>query len=153
VENLRGEEKIHLMYNSWDKPEGEEERTLYTPELNDKDSELIKKAGHGGGDFIVIREFFESIRENKPSPFDVYFATTIASVAILAHRSLLEGGTPYDIPDFRLEDVRREWENDTETPFWGTDGTAPTVRLDSNPDLVPNEEWIEDYRKIIADIQ
>ena len=64
-------------------------------------AELIRKAGHGGGDFFVIRKFFECVRNQTMPDFDIYFATRLASVAILAHRSLLENGVPYDIPDFR----------------------------------------------------
>ena len=42
----------------------------YYPELTDKDAELIKKAGHGGGDFFVIRKFFESIRTGTKPEMD-----------------------------------------------------------------------------------
>ena len=58
----------------------------------------------------------------------------MASVAILAHRSTLEGGKPYDIPDFRKEEDRKKYENDTLSPFWGTDGTAPTIPSSVMPD-------------------
>ena len=62
----------------------------------------------------------------------------MASVAILSHRSILNGGAPYDIPDFRKEEDRVKYENDHETPFWGPNGEAPTVRAGSLPD----QEWI-----------
>ncbi|MBQ1956022.1 MAG: hypothetical protein II350_09845, partial [Clostridia bacterium] len=71
--------------------------------------------------------FFECIRENKEPTFDVYFATTCASVGILAHRSLLERGTPIDIPDFRKEEDRAKYENDRLSPFYGADGSEPTI--------------------------
>ena len=135
IENIRGTDgKIMLRYNEWDTPDGMEETNFYMPEFDDKDAELIKKAGHGGGDFIVAKEFLKCIRENKKHPFDVYFATTMASVAILGHRSVLNGGMPYDIPDFSKEEDRVKYENDTETPFWGVDGSAPTIPCCSNPD-------------------
>ncbi len=128
IENVRGgDEKVMLRYNSWDVPEGEEEEQYYLPDWG-VDGDLAEKAGHGGGDFFVIREFFNAIRENKQPLFDVYCATKMASVAILSHRSLLERGVPYDLPDFRLEEDRVKYENDCITPFYGTDGSEPTVR-------------------------
>ena len=129
IENLRdGTGRVSLIYNRWETPEGLPERSCYTPVLVDKDRALIKKAGHGGGDFFVIREFLNCIRENRRPEFDVYFATRMASVAILGHRSLLENGVPYDVPDFRREEDRKAYENDTLTPFYGTDGSQPTLR-------------------------
>ena len=128
VENVRGTGgKIMLRYNAWNVPEGQEANNFYMPDWNDPQENLIEKAGHGGGDFLVIREFFTCIRENKKPEFDEYFATNMASVAILAHKSILNGGIPYDVPDFRREADREKYENDRETPFYGIDGSAPTV--------------------------
>lgn len=132
IENVRGSGgKVMLRYNKWNIPEGAEENSFYMPDWNDADSALIEKAGHGGGDFLVIREFFRCIRENVRPVFDEYFSTAMASVAILSHRSLMAGGVPYDIPDFRLEAARTAYENDRETPFYGSDGSEPTVPCSS----------------------
>ena len=129
IENLRdGTGRVLLTYNRWEAPMGVPERSCYAPILEDKDRALIKKAGHGGGDFFVIREFLNCIREGRRPEFDVYFATRMASVAILGHRSMLENGTPYDIPDFRRAEDLLAYENDTLTPFHGTDGSEPTIR-------------------------
>ena len=128
-----------------------EEVNYYLPDMQDKDAELIKKANHDGGDFVVAREFLNCVRENKPHPFDVYFATTMASVAILAHRSLLSGGMPYDIPDFKKEEDRKKYENDTLSPFWYSDGTAPTIPCCSNTDYKPSEKQIENVKKILEE--
>jgi len=154
VENVRGmDEKLMLRYNDWEIPEGEEESSLYEPEWNIEDKELAEKAGHGGGDFFVMKEFFDCIREGKRPEFDVYFATTCASVAILAHRSMLEKGTPYDIPDFRLEEDRVKYENDRETPFYYTDGRKPTLPCASNPDYKPSDEQMAEYLRVIKDLK
>ncbi len=153
IENVRGTDgKIMLRYNAWEKPEGAEEVNFYMPEIHDKDEELIKKAGHGGGDFFVMRHFLNAVRENKKPPFDVYFATTMASVAILAHRSILNGSIPYDIPDFRKEEDRKKYENDNETPFWYTDGRAPTIPCCSKPDYKPSEKQYESYEKALKEL-
>lgn len=132
IENINGTDgKVMLRYNDWDIPDGMEEINFYKPELKDKDEELIKQAGHDGGDFIAIREFLSAIRENRNPVFDVYFATTCASVAILGHRSMMENGAPYDIPDFHKNEDRVKYENDHLTPFYGSDGSEPTVRSSS----------------------
>ena len=130
IENLRGMgEQIMLRYNPWDTPDGAENTKLYTPEWNDKDEALIKASGHGGADFLTLRMFVECVREGKQPehPFDIHSAVAMSSVAILGHRSLLEGGVPYDIPDFHNEEERKKYENDRLTPFFGPDGSKPTV--------------------------
>ncbi len=93
MENVRGcGGKVMLRYNSWSTPEGKQEDNYYMPTWDglNMDTEAIEKAGHGGGDYFVIREFFNCIRENKKPEFDEYFATTMTSVAILGYRSLAE---------------------------------------------------------------
>lgn len=150
IENLRGTGgKVMLQYNEWEKPEGAENVSMYTPDWNDKDEELIKSGGHGGGDYLTARLFLDCIRENKQPehPYDVYSAVNMSSVAILAHRSMLEGGKPYEIPDFHLEENRVKYENDRLTPFWSTDGKEPTLPCCSHTDYKPTDEQIECYRK------
>ena len=152
IENVRGSGgKIMLRYNKWELPEGAQTDNYYKPEWEDADKALIEKAGHGGGDFYVIREFFNCIRENRRPEFDVYFATKAASVGILAHRSILNGNMPYDVPDFRKEEDRVKYENDRETPFYGSDGSEPTVRCCSNPDHTPREEDVLAYEKLLQE--
>ena len=150
IENLRGmKNKISLRYNAWDIPEDREAVNLYDAEWHDSDEELIRKTGHGGGDFIVCRTFLECLREGKKPPFDVYFATTLSSVAILSHRSILQGGIPYDVPDFHDEEARRQYENDTATPFWGENGEEPTIPACSHPDYAPTPEMLAGYEALV----
>ena len=149
IENLRGMgEQVMLRYNAWEMPEGAEETQLYTPSWNDRDEELIIKSGHGGGDYLTVRSFVEAIREGRQPehPFDIYSAVAMSSVAILAHRSALEGGKPYDIPDMRQESERTAWENDRITPFPNERGekSIPTC---SSVDYAPNELQLEGYYK------
>jgi len=152
IENVRGgEDRVMLRYNKWDTPEGSERTSYYLPDLRDPEEELIAQAGHGGGDFFVIREFFASIREQKSPIMDAHFATTMASVAILAHRSILNGNSPYEIPDLRREEDRRLYENDTASPFWGNDGSAPTLPCSSNPDFNPSDDLYTDYLNVLSE--
>lgn len=151
IENLRGMgEQVMLRYSEWAIPEGKEEVNLYDPEWNDKDEELIENSGHGGGDFIVARMFLDCIREGRQPehPYDIHSAVTMASVAILGHRSMLEGGKPYALPDFRLEECRKEFENDRSTPFHCTDGRKPDIPCCSKTDYKPTDEQIEAYNEL-----
>lgn len=150
IENLRGTSDVMLRYNDWDVPEGRNVNNQYTPTWHDKDSALIEKAGHGGGDFLVIREFFDCLRENRRPAFDVYFATTMASVGILAHRSLLARGVPYDIPDFRRESDRVLYENDTVSPFYGAGGKEPTIDCCSHNDKCVTAEELAAIKSRLA---
>ena len=144
VENLRGTGgQIMLRYNKWTIPEGVEQReTQYMPSWNHPKEELIEKEGHGGGDFLVIEEFLNCILEDRKPDFDVYFATRMSAVAILAHRSLLERGVPYDVPDFRKEEDRVKWEKDTLSPYYGPNGEEPTLPCCSHTDFKPmDSQW------------
>ena len=142
--------KVMLRYNRWDVPEGQKGSSLYDPGWQDEDANLAISAGHEGSDFFVMRNFLRCIETGKKPDFDVYFATTMASVAILAHRSILEGGKTFRVPDFRREEDRKEYENDTLTPFYGSDGSEPTLPCCSNPDYRPRNSQMQRYRDIIS---
>ena len=150
IENVRGTGgKIMLRYNDWDKPDDKETNNYYTPQWSGDDVELIKKAGHGGGDFCVIREFFRCIREQKKPPFDEYFSTRMASVAILGHRSQMAMGVPFDIPDFRFKTDRDRYREDNLSPFYYSDGTEPSYPCCSRPDFQPSQQQIENFNKFL----
>ena len=150
IENLRGTDgKIMLRYNDWEIPEGMNEVNSYYPELVDEDAEQIRNSGHGGGDFFVVRKFLEAIRTNTKPEMDELFATRLSSVAILAHRSLLAGGAPFDIPDFSLESDCVKYENDRATPFWSPDGTPPNIPSCSHPEYKPSELTIRKFEEAL----
>ena len=136
IETVRGmHEKIMLSYDKSVVPEGMEEHNLYEAEWDDPDVELIKNASHEGSDFGAVRDCFNAIRGLREPVFDVYKATTMASVAILGHRSLLQNGVPYDIPDFHNEEDLKKYENDHDTPFYDSFGGKPTIP--------PSSHWEE----------
>ena len=153
IENLRGMgNKVMLRYNDWSKPEGMDEVNLYEPKWNDPDEEIFKTSGHGGGDYLTARVFLECIKKGKQPehPFDIYSAINMSSVAILAHRSMLEGGKPYDIPDFTKEEDCKLYENDRLSPFYGVDGSEPVIPCCSHTDFKPTEKQIENYKKVLG---
>ncbi len=150
VENVRGSGgKVMLSYSKGYQPEGTDPVTFYKPEWKEEDREIALKSGHHGGDYFIIKKFFNVVRGLEKNEFDVYFSTTLASTAILAHRSQLEYGVPYDIPDFRKEEDRVKWENDTLTPYYSDDGGEPTLPCCSRPDYRPSEESVKKYREAL----
>ena len=74
--------------------------------------ELAEKTGHGGGDFWVLYFFARQIRDGTPGPFDIYAAADCTSTGVLAYRSAMEGGKPYDVPNFRDVSQRDLWRDD-----------------------------------------
>lgn len=58
------------------------------------------EAGHGGMDVFMFRTFFETIRENKPMPLDVYDAVSWMCITALSEYSIANGNVSVEIPDF-----------------------------------------------------
>ncbi|MBQ2826562.1 MAG: hypothetical protein IJF13_05010, partial [Clostridia bacterium] len=54
----------------------------------------------------------------------------------------------YDIPDFHLEEDRAKWENDRLSPFYGSDGSAPTLPACSHTDYKPTDKQLELYNAL-----
>ena len=57
-------------------------------------------AGHGGMDFFVLHAFIESIKNNQPTPMDVYDAAAWSAITPLSERSIELGNQTVDFPDF-----------------------------------------------------
>ncbi|HBR20151.1 MAG: hypothetical protein A2Y13_09285 [Planctomycetes bacterium GWC2_45_44] len=58
------------------------------------------KAGHGGGDYFVIRDFVEMVRQNKEPWIDVYDAAAWSSIGHCSKLSLDGQSKPVEMPDF-----------------------------------------------------
>ena len=154
VESIRGmgDNKIMLRYNKWSIPEGLEEDNLIDLEWDDPDAELIKTSGHGGSDYVTTRMFLQCIEENRQPdfPLNLEAAVTMSCTAILAHRSILNGGKPYAIPDFNNEEDCKLFENDRLSPFYGTDGSEPTIPCCTQTDYAPEERQLQNYLKVLG---
>lgn len=119
MENLRahGEQgKLRLAHERFDMRPGEVAEQIYLPEFP-AHADLAAKAGHGGGDFFTNYFFADAIRTGKQPFLDVYRAMDMTLAGIQGWRSCLQKGAPMEIPDFRKESVRKQYENDNWSPF------------------------------------
>lgn len=57
-------------------------------------------AGHGGMDFFVVHAFIESIKNEKPTPIDVYDSAAWSAITPLSEQSISLGNQTVDFPDF-----------------------------------------------------
>jgi predicted dehydrogenase len=71
------------------------------------------RAGHGGGDYFVMREFYRAVAEDREPPIDVFDAATWSSFLPLSTRSIQAGFKSVEIPDF----TRGAWKTRTLTGF------------------------------------
>lgn len=77
------------------------EYEAHLPDMWRNPSEEALKAGHGGGDYFIVREFIDAIHQDKSPPIDVYRALDYTAPGLISEQSILLGGTPLPVPDFR----------------------------------------------------
>ncbi len=145
-ETVRGQSKmVRLAYNKWSIPDGAEQDVTYEAKWH-SDAEKADACGHGGGDYWVVKQFFDSIREGKPGFLNVYRAAAMAAVGILGWRSVLDGSHEYDIPDFSDEAQRVLWENDDLSPFPNADrkNQIPYTTVPVPVEYLADEDIISD---------
>ncbi|KPK72254.1 MAG: hypothetical protein AMJ79_15860, partial [Phycisphaerae bacterium SM23_30] len=107
------EEKIHIegrsRGHSWEDLSTYKEE--YEHPLLKALRERAKGAGHGGMDFIEDFRLVQCLREGKPVDMDTYDGVTISAVVALSERSIAQGSSPIEFPDF----TRGRWK--TRTPL------------------------------------
>lgn len=64
-------------------------------------------AGHGGMDWFVFNAFIQAVKQKKQTPIDVYDSVTMSVITPLSEKSITEGNTPQEFPDF----TRGKWQN------------------------------------------
>lgn len=62
-------------------------------------------SGHGGMDYLELKEFFDCLKTGAPMPIDVYDAAAWMSVTALSEQSIATGGAPVVFPDY----TRGKW--------------------------------------------
>ena len=72
-------------------------------EFNTKTWQEFKKnpmGGHDGMDYLMLKDFIDCIKNNKPMPIDVYDAASWMCISCLTETSIAAGGAVVEIPDF-----------------------------------------------------
>jgi predicted dehydrogenase len=85
--------------------------------------------GHGGMDYIMLHDFFESVRNKKPVPLDAYDAAAWSAISALSEMSVARGGSLVDFPDF----TRGKWIK-----------RKPAFALDDKFPIAPERRLIND---------
>jgi hypothetical protein len=117
MENCRHGDKnmLRIRREDFDKEEGEPVERVYSPDFPEHHEEAAR-TGHGGGDFFTNYHFAEAIRKNEQPWLNVHRALDMTICGILAYKSALNDSATMNVPDFRDESVRKEYENDDWTP-------------------------------------
>ena len=117
MENCRhgDRHRLKVWREPWEKKKGEPVETVYTPDFP-VHHDQASRAGHSGGDFFTTYHFAEAIRTGEPPDLDVYTGVEMSIAGIQAWRSALDDSSPYEIPDFRKESVRRKYAKDDWSP-------------------------------------
>lgn len=58
-------------------------------------------AGHGGGDYFIVRDWIAAIRRDAPPPIDVYRGLDFTLPGLISEQSIAQGGLPLPVPDPR----------------------------------------------------
>ena len=80
----------------------------YLPDRYKFASDDQKNAGHGGGDFFLVHDFIQAIRDNKQPYYDVYKAAEWTAVGLLSDLSVTNGSRAIEVPHFRPKMPREE---------------------------------------------
>lgn len=96
-------DKVHQEYDlNWKKQWGNAEK--YSEEFEHPMWKKYKEEGvrgsHDGMDWLVFREFFDSVINGTECPIDVYDTASWMCITALSEESILLGGKPVMIPDF-----------------------------------------------------
>ncbi|MCR5688804.1 MAG: Gfo/Idh/MocA family oxidoreductase [Clostridiales bacterium] len=62
-----------------------------------------RKAGHDGGDFFIVKDFIDALKEERQPELDVYKACEWTAVGLLSELSVTNGGRTMEVPDFRKD--------------------------------------------------
>ena len=84
---------------SWDKLEDYKDK--YNHPYWENEGDMAKEAGHGGGDYFIIKDFLDSIINDINPAIDVYDAAVWSSLFPLSMESVKQESKTVEIPDFK----------------------------------------------------
>lgn len=103
--------------------------------------------GHGGSDFFSMFNFVEKILGHEADVIDVYEALDMFLPGLLGYRSVLNGGIPQQIPDFRDAATREKFRNDTACTDPGVAGDQLIPSYSKGNPEIPSEVYEETRQK------
>lgn len=80
--------------------ENQNDYNEYLPDDWKEITEDQLKSGHGGMDYIMLKNFFRAVKNKQDMPIDVYEACAMMCITSLSEQSIAKGSVPIDIPDF-----------------------------------------------------
>lgn len=95
---LGGEAEEDNHHRKWQPLAGYEE---HLPAHWRNPPEEALKAGHGGGDYWIVRDWIDAIETGAPPPINVYHGLEWTAAGLCSQLSIDNGGVPIRVPDFR----------------------------------------------------
>jgi hypothetical protein len=104
---------VEHIYVNLDPEEGDYSGTVETYLPKDELSDQAHQFGHGGSDFYSMYNFVQYLQgDSKSDIIDVYEALDMFLPGLFAYRSILKGGIPIEIPNFRDPQIRELYRED-----------------------------------------
>lgn len=123
----------------------------YDPEPRIKPVSTEAAGGHMGSDYYSTHFFIEKILGRPDGiewSIDVYQAVEMGICGLLAHRSILQGGKPQTVPNFRIKEEREAYRNDRETTFPDLKGCTLVPVTTLPPARQPDAQYYEYIRSL-----
>lgn len=120
---------VERIYTNLDEQEGRMVNCPQTYRLTDEDTEKATGTIHDRADYHVMLNFVAAIEgDGTAETIDVYEACDMFLPGLFAYFSILDGGKPQAIPDFRKKSDRDKFRSDTRctTPYKASDMLLPS---------------------------
>ncbi|MDA1190474.1 MAG: Gfo/Idh/MocA family oxidoreductase [Candidatus Poribacteria bacterium] len=72
----------------------------FMPDIWKNPPDEAKRAGHGGGDYFVIREFVDAVLNDMKPPIDIWDALNFTVPGLVSEESIAQNGAPLPVPNF-----------------------------------------------------
>ena len=118
------------------------------------ENQASKVFGHGGSDFYSAWNFVEKINKNPlADTIDVYMALDMCMCGVFAYRSILAGGIPMEVPNFRDKATREKYRNDRKSVFADKNSADFIPPNSQGVTEYPDEVYAEQKRLFEADLK
>ncbi|MCC6422530.1 MAG: Gfo/Idh/MocA family oxidoreductase [Phycisphaerales bacterium] len=74
----------------------------HLPEVWRNPPAILHNDWHGGGDYLVLRDFIAAVRGEIPCPIDIHRALDMTLPGLMSQQSILQDGAWMEVPDSRL---------------------------------------------------